>query len=600
MDKMSKERKYAGGLPFRKILKIVPMQVLFFAIYTIIKSLIPACQTLAVAGFVEAVERFFMGESSDGRSILVPLVVMLAGVLFNNLMPSIVNLVKLSIFNRLRFVLKRSFLRKQTLLKYEYIEDEESRSLIYRVCEHPEQDFGEGLLNLFEGLGLFINIISLLAIIAQASLISGIAIIVISTPLFYLAGKTGKKNYVLGKEAADIKRKYKYYVEILMNRDCSKERKLFQFSDFLIQKYEELFQQADKKEAQIDRKRYANMKSGSLMTVVIAMAIMLTLLPALMNGRMSAGLYLGVVSTVLGLVQTMSWTLSGVVQKLVKLKEYLKDVDCFWAMEEAPDADAEPREVPGFRLDTVEFRNVSFRYPGGEKYVLQDCSFVLRGGRCYAFVGKNGAGKTTITKLLMGLYDNYEGSIWINGKNAKEYTYAEIKWMCSAVFQDFARYSLTVRENILLGSIHGEDALALERTVLESGMDEVLAELPEKIDTPVGKMEEGGVDLSGGQWQRLAIARALYRKSPITILDEPTASLDPKAEARVYEMFQRVNRNRFTIFITHRLGAARISDEILVLDGGRIAERGTHDQLMVSDGGVYKEMFDSQRCWYEE
>ena len=431
------------------------------------------------------------------------------------------------------------------------------------------------------------------------------------------------RDYVLQKDAVEVKRRYQYLSAILSDRDHAKERTLFGYSGQITKEYDRLSDYANQKEAAIDKKRYANMKSGSLTMVMLAVIIMLLLLPALSSGKLSNGLYVGLVTSILNLVQGMSWNLSGIMQGVADFNAYLKDVNVFWAMEEKEDAAAEPLKIPGFRVESIEFRKVSFRYPGREEYVLRDCSFVLRGNKCYAVVGRNGAGKSTLTKLLTGLYEEYQGQILINGKDLREYRYGELKWMFSVVFQDFARYALSFRDNILVGNVKEDKEQLLEQVMEKMELGACVQELPWGLDSKLGKLEKDGVDLSGGQWQKLAIARLLYSKAPINILDEPTAALDPKGEAKVYEMFWQVtmegerskeegiskgegiskeeahSMEKFTILITHRLGAARMADEILVLDQGKIVEQGTHKALIGLENGLYKEMFDSQRCWYE-
>jgi ATP-binding cassette subfamily B protein len=197
----------------------------------------------------------------------------------------------------------------------------------------------------------------------------------------------------------------------------------------------------------------------------------------------------------------------------------------------------------------------------------------------------------------------------LNGKSLGEYSQGELKGIFAVVYQDFARYFISLAENIALGSKlpdgggppgepGGVDPERIEGILKQIGLEDAARDLPRGIDTDLGKIREGGVDLSGGQWQRLAIARALYRPSAVYILDEPTAALDPVAESEVYSMFGRISAGKPAIFITHRLGAARLADEIVVIDEGRVAELGSHDELM-RRGGIYAEMFESQRSWYQ-
>jgi len=249
----------------------------------------------------------------------------------------------------------------------------------------------------------------------------------------------------------------------------------------------------------------------------------------------------------------------------------------------------------------LEFKNVSFKYPGTDTYILKNLNLHIKNGIHYAFVGKNGSGKTTIIKLITGLYSNYKGEILLNGKDLQLYSRAVLKGMFSGVYQDFARYAISAEDNITLGDINNilsplTITKAKEAAASFDILDEILA-LPQGFKTPLGKIEEGGVDISGGQWQRIAMARSLVSPAPFRILDEPTAALDPISESRMYENFEKMNEGKTTVFISHRLGSTKIADKIFVIDQGAIAEEGNHDELMAKNG-LYAGMYESQRSWY--
>ncbi len=225
-------------------------------------------------------------------------------------------------------------------------------------------------------------------------------------------------------------------------------------------------------------------------------------------------------------------------------------------------------------------------------------SFVIEEGRHYAFVGANGAGKTTITKLITGLYEDFEGEILINGKSIKTYRQDQLKAMCSVVYQDFARYCISFRDNILLGDINSFDNLDnMNKSIETVELQDVVGGLPLGISSNLGKIKNDGVDLSGGQWQRIAMARGIVSPASIRILDEPTAALDPISESNVYEKFEEISRGQTTIFISHRLGSTKIADEIFVIGDGAIVESGSYEELMKRNG-VYTKMYESQRSWY--
>ncbi len=587
----------------RKMTKLLPFHTVFYVISQGLGALIPAAQTLAVAMFINSVSASNTTQSS-GADVIFSLSLILACVFFQNSIPVITRVVNASKRNRLTLHMNHILLKKQMNLSYQYIEDNDTCNLIYRIRDNCVDYFDEGYTNVINSLALFIKLVSLMVIIFKASVISGLVILVIVYPLLYLAMKTGKANYVLEQDAETTKRKYQYIFSVLTGKETANERNLFGFSRHMTERYNRLFDTAFEKEAKIINKRYANMKSGSLITLIVSICIMAIMLPKLFRNEISTGLYIGLAGAVLDLIQSMSWQLAGMMQNYAKLNQFFDDYNRYMELGEQAGAEEEPEQMPTAGEPSLAFRNVSFRYPGTDRYILKNCSFTLAGGCSYAVVGENGAGKTTIAKLIMGLYGGYEGDILINGRNVKDYSYGELKGLVAAVFQDFARYELSVNENIGIGRIphfscSGSEEKEIEKICEELNMTDWIRSFPDGFDTMLGKLEEGGVDLSGGQWQKIAIARLLYSKAPINILDEPTAAMDAVAESKIYELFQKLNMGKFNILITHRMGAARIADEILVLQNGAVAEQGKHEQLMTMENGVYRKMYESQRQWYE-
>ena len=279
------------------------------------------------------------------------------------------------------------------------------------------------------------------------------------------------------------------------------------------------------------------------------------------------------------------------VQEILKrtnyVNEYLKFMEYPVAL---------PKGTKSVVLDkphTIEFKNVSFKYPRSEKYVLQNVSIKIPNAQHLAIVGLNGAGKTTFIKLLCRLYDVTDGEILIDDINIKEYSDDEYRKLFAVLFQDFKLLAFSLKENIAFSpevpDSQIDDVLKL------AGLYEHAQKLPKKNDTCIYKsFDETGVELSGGQKQKTAIARALYKNSPIVILDEPTAALDPLAEAEIYEDFNKMVGGKTAIYISHRLSSCKFCDQIAVFSEGNIKEYGTHDQLMQIPNGIYKEMFTTQ------
>jgi len=259
---------------------------------------------------------------------------------------------------------------------------------------------------------------------------------------------------------------------------------------------------------------------------------------------------------------------------------------------------ANPKPFPRPVRSGIKFEGVSFSYPLTGKPVLEDISFAVEPGEKIALVGANGAGKTTIIKLLCRFYDVTSGSITVDGTDLREFSVSGLRCEIGALFQDYARYNMTARENIWFGDINSSpDSEKIASATRFSGIEGVIRNLPRGYNTMLGRMFKEGKELSIGEWQKLALARAFFRKSGILILDEPTSALDVRTEHEVFENFRELAEGRTVFFISHRLSTARMADRILVLHKGRIAESGSHDELLAL-GGAYAELFRLQSGHY--
>jgi ATP-binding cassette subfamily B protein len=241
---------------------------------------------------------------------------------------------------------------------------------------------------------------------------------------------------------------------------------------------------------------------------------------------------------------------------------------------------------------------VGFRYAGSDRWAVRGLSFALAPGERIALVGENGAGKTTLAKLLVRLYDPSEGRILLDGVDLREYDLESLRRNVGVIFQDFVRYDFIVRENIAVGGIERRDDEARIREAASRSLaDSVVERLPGRYDQMLGRRFEGGADLSGGEWQKVALARAYMRDAQLLILDEPTAALDARAEYEVFLRFAELTRGRMAVLISHRFSTVRMADRILVLQGGELVEQGTHESL-VEHGGLYAELFKLQAAGY--
>lgn len=254
----------------------------------------------------------------------------------------------------------------------------------------------------------------------------------------------------------------------------------------------------------------------------------------------------------------------------------------------------QPQPAPHPIRSGVVFEHITFTYPGQAEPTLRDVSFEIRPGACVALVGHNGAGKTTIVKLLLRLYDPSGGRILLDGVDLRDYDLLQLRQRIGVIFQDFVRYHLAASENVGFGQVEAIDNLErIMAAAQKSGADEVIRPLPEGYATVLGRWFSGGRDLSGGQWQKIALGRAFMRDCELIVLDEPTAALDAENEMRVFEQFRALTEDRMAVLISHRFSTVRMADRIFVIEGGTITESGSHADL-VARGGTYARLFALQ------
>lgn len=584
-------------------IKVVPVTTIIMISLKALVATVPSFLVLGSSKFVDiAIDIFKNGQVSR---IYEPLFMLMLLVGFSWISAILYSLVKIRFNLKMNEAINTAVVKKRSVIAYEHIENNDTWDLIARVGEEPSEHMIKGFDNLISIFEYIVKIASLMLIIVSQVWWVGIAILIIAIPLLMVSFKSGKLDYDAFSESEKYLRRADYLRDVISSREGVEERALFGYADAIDKRWFDQFEIARKIEYKAEKQNFIKMKIASGITALLSMIIALSLLAPVSKGQITVGMYMSLVTAGFNLVQQMSWDLSYVMQQYSKNREFLKDLSEFSALKEVNGVDLLPDisvlEVP---FETLEFKNVHFSYPGTDKKILNGLSMKLEKDKQYAFVGENGAGKTTITKLLTGLYDNYEGEILVNGVDIKTLTQEKLKAYFSVVYQDFSKYYISLKDNVLLGccgqtsdKFLGDEIV--KKALCSMEMSEDIAMLPKGIDTHLGKILEDGVDLSGGQWQRVAIARTLVSKSPINILDEPTAALDPISESKVYSLFKKVIQKKTTILITHRLGAARIADEILLVHDGVIEERGTHEELLNKDG-KYAEMFEAQRSWYNE
>lgn len=519
------------------------------------------------------------------------LAIFIAGVFSEVLLTGLDRYVEIRFDMQITDRLEKEIVRKYRKLDYSCYEDPQTYDSISRISQNPGEKIRMIFWKLCEMVRIIILLIGYLLIFQQASpLLVGIFLLFLP-PMLYENYKAGCLWYDLYSRQTADERKIAYYERLLTGKTSLAELKIYQATDYI----EKLWKKQSSKLRKEKEETLIRVEKTLLRKSTFAALWYLcsggVLLYGVITGRISVSMFLVLFQTILNIVDTVNGLLEtfGNFSREIQEMSYLHS---FFALKNIP----ERKGCIDRTVRRIRFEHVCFSYPNAGTETLHDISFELDLSKSTAIVGENGSGKTTIIKLLCGLYQPTSGRILFDEYDIRNLNNGEIGKAIKVVFQDFFQYELTIRENIGFGNL----ARISHDLELQEVLDAVHLEELKKLglDTSLGKLEHEGIDLSRGQWQRLAVGRIFLNDMGYAVLDEPTASVDPVSEYTMYQLFYLLLRSRGSLMISHRLASAKMADHILVLKNGTIAEQGNHTELMKNQE-LYHELFCRQAEWYQ-
>src|SRR3989449_2808691 len=488
-------------------------------------------------------------------------------------------------------------MEKAASLDLAFYEDPASYDLLRRA---QTDSINRPVLMISTAFGLVQTLLTFITMIALLVVVSPLlAVIALLTPIpaFIADTRYGWRGYNIARWGSRLLRRMNYMVTLVTTDSYAKEVKLFGLGGYFIDRYR-LIAKAyyGTQRAQVARRYMTGFAWGNLSTIATSLTYLYVALQAIV-GRLTLGdltLYTTAASSVQGSIQGILGGFSGMYEHNLYLNNLFELMETKPTMPKA----ADPHKVPQPMRGEIRFDHVSFAYPGAEANALTDLSFTVNPGETLAIVGRNGAGKTTLFKLICRLYDPNEGRILIDGIDIRDFDPNELRAQIGAMFQDYVTYQATAAENIGLGNVPDiDDRERIEVAGAQAGAAELISGLPDGYDTALGKWFDHGVNLSGGEWQKVALARAFMRDAKILLLDEPTSALDAQAEYDLFERLRSLTRGRTAVYISHRFSTVRRADRIIFLEHGRLVEEGTHAELMRINGR-YARLFRLQASAY--
>jgi ATP-binding cassette subfamily B protein len=576
-----------------------PAATVGLAFLTLAGALLPATQAWVGKLIVDGVVASIQGGHDADRVrmvfyyLILELILFLLSTAFNHSRRLIQQLIQLQLANRIR----AEIIRKALTLEMAFFEHPD----FYDRLQNARREGGYKPVELvndsFQIVQNTITMISFAALMLRFSPWLVVILLATSIPAFIAETRFSEQGFRLLTRRAPETRQINYLARLLTEDSAAKEIKLFNLGEKLLARYVALFAKFFEEDKSLAVRRAAVGFSLGLIATMGFYGSYAWIVWRTVQGIISLGdmtLYLTIFRQGQSTFQSILSAVGNIYENNLFMANYFEFLDIKPQMSVAAPA----KKLPVSMARGIEFRRVGFRYPDSEEWVLREVDLSIRPGEKIALVGHNGAGKTTLIKLLSRLYDPTEGIILFDGIDIRDLDPLELRQRIGVIFQDFVRYHLPASENIGFGQIEASDQMdQIIASARKSGAHTMIEDLPEGYQTMLGRWFHGGHELSLGQWQRIALARAFMRDAEILVLDEPTASLDAQTEYEIFRHFQELTEGKMAILISHRFSTVRMADRIVVIEGGRIAEIGSHQELLRREG-VYAQLFAMQAEGY--